>query len=132
MNAVDKNPAVTQYFNSIRAALAGLEIHWSNPAGRLSEDGPPTSLLLPYVERLRNSFACWENRIGFVGQFRISRAESGFPVFQNVLELENDGAGATKRLASIPAAGELRGEMVDFILRRARDIELVNVYPAGA
>ena len=38
------------------------------------------------------SFSCWENRIGFIEQFRISRAESGFPVFQNVLELENDRA----------------------------------------
>jgi hypothetical protein len=49
--------------------------------------------------------------------FRISRAESGFPVFQNLLELENDRRQAAERLANIPAPDELRVEMADFILR---------------
>jgi hypothetical protein len=49
--------------------------------------------------------------------FRISRAESGYPVFQNLLELENDRRQADSRLANIPLAGELREEMADFILR---------------
>ena len=52
--------------------------------------------------RLENSFSCWRNRLGFVDSFRISRAESGFPVFQNVLELENDRRQAEQRLANIP------------------------------
>ena len=37
--------------------------------------------------------------------FSISRAESGFPVFQNVLELENDRRQAPERLANLPDAG---------------------------
>lgn len=118
MNAISENPAVAQYFNAIRAALGGFETYLSNPDLVLSGMGPAGGLLLPYVERLRNSFACWENRIGFTEQFRISRAESGFPVFQNVLELENDRAGSEKRLAELPEAKALRGEIVDFILRQ--------------
>jgi hypothetical protein len=47
----------------------------------------------------------------------ISRAESGFPVYQNLLELENDRRTAEKRLADIPQPDELRAEMADFILR---------------
>ncbi|WP_113339217.1 hypothetical protein [Rhizobium cremeum] len=109
---------VAQYFQSIRAALGGLEIYLRNPDIVLPGSGAAGALLLPYVERLRNSFACWENRIGFTEQFRISRAESGFPVFQNVLELENDRTNAEKRLSEIPEAGALRAEMVDFILRQ--------------
>ncbi len=109
---------VAQYFQSIRAALGGLEIYLRNPDIMLPGSGAAGALLLPYVERLRNSFACWENRIGFTEQFRISRAESGFPVFQNVLELENDRTNAEKRLSEIPEAGALRAEMVDFILRQ--------------
>jgi hypothetical protein len=66
------------------------------------------------------------NRIGFVEQFRISRAESGFPVFQNVLELENDRQSADKRLASIPSADALREEMVDFILRQKASPEALQ------
>jgi hypothetical protein len=70
-----------------------------------------------YIARLERSFACWENRLGFMDKFRISRAESGFPVYQNVLELENDRRTAAKRLTGIPEPGELRVEMADFILR---------------
>jgi hypothetical protein len=50
-------------------------------------------------------------------RFRISRADSGFPVFQNVLELENDKRQAEQRIAGIPEAATLRAEMADFILR---------------
>lgn len=116
LNAVDG--PVAQYFQSIRAALGGLEIYLRNPDLVLPGSGVAGALLLPYVERLKNSFACWENRIGFTEQFRISKAESGFPVFQNVLELENDRTSAEKRLAEIPEAAALRTEMVDFILRQ--------------
>ncbi|MFN7010539.1 MAG: hypothetical protein ACK4PN_10950 [Allorhizobium sp.] len=115
--AASNNGAVAQYFNAIRAALGGLSTYLSNPDVVLPGSGLAGQLLLPYVARLSNSFACWENRIGFTEQFRISRAESGFPIFQNVLELENDRLTADKRLANLPDARAIRGEMVDFILR---------------
>ena len=118
MNDAASNTAVAQYFSTMAAALGGLDIHFGNPDARLAGKGPSASVLLPYVDRLRNSFACWQNRIGFTEQFRVSRAESGFPAFQNVLELENDRAGADKRLASIPAARSKREEKDDFILRQ--------------
>jgi len=116
MNASPTAP-VAQYFSSIRAALAGLEIYFSNETLMLPGSGPAARLLVPYIDRLENSISCWENRIGFIDQFRISRADSGFPVFQNVLELENDRGTAEARLAAIPAADALRAEMADFILR---------------
>jgi hypothetical protein len=74
-------------------------------------------IVAEYIARLEKSFACWRNRLGFMESFRISRAESGFPVFQNVLELENDRRQAGQRLAGIPEADDLRAEMADFILR---------------
>lgn len=109
--------AVAQYFTSIRAALGGLEIFLADRNSPLYQHGVVGEAIIPYLERLKASFACWENRIGFIDQFRISRAESGFPVYQNVLELENDRKSADKRLAEIPSADALRGEMADFILR---------------
>src|SRR5690606_25138878 len=62
--------------------------------------------------------SCWENRLGFMETFRISRAESGYPVYQNVLELENDKKSAEQRLAAIPQPDQIRADMADFILRR--------------
>lgn len=108
---------VSQYFRSINAALGGLEIYLANPDVKLGGSMAAGGILLRYLDRLKNSFSCWQNRIGFTEQFRISRAESGFPVFQNVLELENDRGSAETRLAAIPDGATIRAEMADFILR---------------
>lgn len=109
--------AVSDYFARMKAALTGLE----QLAARASAGGPgdimAAAVVAPYLRRLKASFGAWESRIGFMEQFRISRAESGFPVFQTVLELENDRATAKDRLSTIPPVKALREEMADFILR---------------
>lgn len=112
----ESDPAA-RYFDAIRAALSGLEIFMRDDRSPLYRHGIVAKIVAEYIARLERSFSCWENRLGFMDSFRISRAESGFPVFQNVLELENDGRQASKRLAAIPEASELRAEMADFILR---------------
>src|SRR6478735_3157328 len=117
MNAALEGP-VGQYFASIHAALAALEIFLADRNSPLYRNSVVGEVVVPYLARLKASFSCWENRVGFIDQFRISRAESGFPIFQNVLELENDRQTAEKRLASIPVADALRAEMADFILRQ--------------
>ena len=111
------NDAAAQYFSAIAAALRGLEIFMRDDRSPLYRHGIVAKVVAEYIARLEKSFSCWKNRLGFVDSFRISRAESGFPVFQNVLELENDSRQAQQRLANIPEAGELRAEMADFILR---------------
>jgi len=109
--------AAGRYFDAIAAALAGLDVFLRDERSKLQAHGLVAQIVSEYIVRLENSFACWRNRLGFTDSFRISRAESGFPVFQNVLELENDRRTAAKRLAAIPQPAELRAEMVDFILR---------------
>ena len=106
-----------RYFAAITAALAGLEIFMRDDRSPLYRHGIVARVVAEYIARLEKSFACWRNRLGFIDAFRISRAESGFPVFQNLLELENDRRQADQRLANIPQPAELRAEMADFILR---------------
>ncbi|MCO6185390.1 hypothetical protein [Rhizobium sp. L1K21] len=110
----EQSPTAAHYFQSMEAALDGLQRFLSMD----TEVNRASRIMGPYVERLATSFACWRNRLGFMEQFRISRAESGFPVFQNLLELENDRKTAPERLSAIPAADLLREEMADFILRQ--------------
>lgn len=110
------NPS-TRYFDAIAAALGGLEVFMRDDRSALYRHGIVAGIIAQYIARLETSFACWRNRIGFIEKFRISRAESGFPVYQNVLELENDRRTADKRLAAIPQPDEIRAEMADFILR---------------
>ncbi|MBZ9678400.1 hypothetical protein [Mesorhizobium sp. ES1-1] len=112
-----ENEAAARYFSSITAALSGLEIFMRDDRSPLYRHGIVAKIVAEYIARLERSFSCWRNRLGFMDTFRISRAESGFPVFQNLLELENDRRQADSRLANIPLAGELREEMADFILR---------------
>ena len=111
------DPAI-RYFDSIAAALRGLDIFMRDDRSPLYRHGVVAKIVAGYIAALETSFSCWRNRLGFMDSFRISRAESGFPVFQNVLELENDRRQAPQRLANIPAAEDLRTEMADFILRR--------------
>ncbi|MDO6964300.1 hypothetical protein [Rhizobium alvei] len=115
MNAIE--PAVQQYFQTVRAAFEGLELYLDDLNRSNGIRDLTAGLVMKYVDRLKTSIGCWENKIGFMDRFRISRAESGFPVFQNVLELENDRKTAPERLASIPESARLKAEMVDFILR---------------
>lgn len=109
--------AVERYFNAISAALGGLDIFLRDRHSPFYKHGLVAQVMVEYIARLEKSFSCWHNRIGFAEKFRVSRAESGFPVFQNVMELENDRRQAETRLADIPDADTLRAEMADFILR---------------
>ncbi|MBZ9697881.1 MULTISPECIES: hypothetical protein [unclassified Mesorhizobium] len=112
-----ENDAAARYFSAIMAALSGLEVFMRDDRSPLYRHGIVAKIVAEYIARLDKSFSCWRNRLGFMDTFRISRAESGYPVFQNLLELENDRLQAEARLANIPQAGELREEMADFILR---------------
>ncbi|QDZ00710.1 hypothetical protein FQ775_10115 [Nitratireductor mangrovi] len=113
----DANSSAIRYFDAISAALSGLDIFLRHDNSPLYGHGLVAQIVAEYIVRLENSFSCWRNRLGFTKSFRISRAESGFPVFQNVMELDRDRRTAEQKLAAIPQAGELRAEMVDFILR---------------
>jgi hypothetical protein len=109
--------AAGAYFRSMHAALRGLRVYLADADSPLYAHGLIGQVVLPYIDRLEATFSAWENRVGFIDRFRISRAESGFPVFQNVLTLENDRATAGERLAAIPDVETLKAEMADFILR---------------
>jgi hypothetical protein len=115
MNAME--PTVAQYFQTVRAAFDGLELYLDDLNRGQSIKDMTATLIMKYVERLKTSLRCWENKVGFMDRFNISRAESGFPLYQNVLELELDRKGAPEKLAALPEAAKLRAEMVDFILR---------------
>ena len=116
-SSVSAENAAERYFAAIASALGGLDIFLRDERSPFYRHGLVAQVMVEYIGRLERSFSCWQNRIGFLEKFRISRAESGFPVFQSILELENDRQQAKKRLANIPDAETLRAEMADFILR---------------
>ena len=108
----------SRYFRAIGSALEGLNVFLLARQVTPQGDDILTGVLAEYIARLKNSFACWQNKLAFTDTFKISRAESGFPVFQNVLELARDHVTASERLQTIPSAKQLRADMADFILRK--------------
>lgn len=110
--------AAERYFDAIERGLQGLDTFLGEDDSPLYKHDLIGAIVEEYLELLRGSMKSWRNRIAFVDSFRISQAESGFPAFRNVLELENDRKEAKKRLASMPDEQTLKREMVDYILTK--------------
>ncbi|MCP4185317.1 MAG: hypothetical protein GY761_18740 [Hyphomicrobiales bacterium] len=101
-------------------ALNGLDTFLREDDSPLYQHDLIGAVVSSYLGRLRGSFASWEDRIAYADRFQISKAESGFPGFRNVLELENDRKTAKSRLKTMPSEEDLREEMIDFILRKKK------------
>lgn len=116
-NRQDKS-AANRYFSAVHSALDGLNTFLSEEDSPLYQHDLVGAVVSHYLKRMEGSLESWENRLSFAEKFRISQSESGFPVFQNVLELENDRKDAERRLAEIQDEDTIRQEMVDFILKK--------------
>lgn len=109
---------IGRYFEAIGRALDGLDTYLNDDESPLYKHDLIGAVVTEYLARLKGSMRSWQDRAAFAEKFRISQAESGFPLFQNVLELENDRREAKKRLAALPEEDIIRKEMVDFILSK--------------
>ena len=115
-----EDDTIGRYFRTIDAALDGLDVYLADADSPLYHHELTGSILAPYIERLRHSYNAWENRVAFAERFRINRGESGYPLYQHVLDLARDAKTAEKRIAEMPDAETLRGEMVDYILLKKK------------
>jgi len=113
-----ESSAVTRYFDALSRALDGIDTYVNDVDSPAQKHDLLGAVVTEYIGRLRGSLHSWQDRIAFADKFKVSQAESGFPVFQNVLELENDRRDAKKRLAPMPDENTIRKEMVDFILTK--------------
>jgi len=121
MNAKTKKAdTVGRYFDAIRASLDGINIYLREDESPLYQHELIGRILVEYIDRLDHSFNAWQNRVGFADRFRINQAESGYPLFQSVMDLSNDAQSAEKQLASMPSSDALRQDMIDYILLKKK------------
>jgi hypothetical protein len=118
LNRRDSSSPIERYFQAMEAALDGFNLFLSNNDSELYSHEIIGGTLSPYMEKLAATFSCWHHKIGFVERFRIDQADSGFPIFQNVLELEADRKGAEERLTNLKDHSALKADMIDHILSR--------------
>lgn len=115
------SPEIAQankYFVALGSALEGLDTYLQEEQSPAYQHGVIAAIVSGYLDRLQNSLRSWENKIAFEKKFRVSQTESGFPAFQNVLDLENDQQGAAARLSEFDDEDTIRKNMVDHILSR--------------
>lgn len=115
-----KQQSVLRYFNAIDSAMDGLSVYLREENSPLYNHELTGRILSGYIDRLTHSFEAWQNRVAYADRFRINQAESGYPLFQNVMDLDSDARTAEKQLAEMPSADELRQEMIDYILLKKK------------
>lgn len=109
---------VLRYFRAVAAALDGLDTFVREDNSPLNQHDLVGAVVSHYLNRMRGSLVSWQHRLAFSDKFRVSQSESGFPAFQNVLELENDRREAKKRLNEMQDEETIRREMVEYILTK--------------
>ncbi|MEO0496130.1 MAG: hypothetical protein AAF141_01995 [Pseudomonadota bacterium] len=108
--------AVGRYFAATDAALKGLGTYLADGASPTRTHNLIGRIAAQHLTALEASFEAWQHRVSFTERFRISKAQSGFPTFHNILDLTNDAKKAEPALASLPSMDQLRADMADFIL----------------
>lgn len=109
-----------RYFTSLETALDGLDTFFREDNSPGTRQNMISVIASAYLKRLRNSLKSWENKVVFEPKFRVSQSESGFPAFENVLDLANDRKNSEDSLAELKDADTIRKQMVDFILTKKK------------
>ena len=108
---------IERYFGATASAFRGLvrvfeaEQEWTKRHNLIH------LICKQHLDRLRVAHECWEVATRFWDTFKIDTRESGFPIFQHMLQLENDRKAAEERLETLATARQIRGEMVEQMLR---------------
>ncbi len=109
-------------FERIISHLQGVAESVINENTALASEIP---VLKEYLEALSGTFTALSYKYLLAGRvsdmlpslLNIDRQDSGFPIYQELLQMANDAMQADKHLRSLPAMRELKLEMVNHILR---------------
>ena len=108
----DKFAKITGYLTKVAATM--------ETEGRF--DRKEIEVMARYLIGLNWTFTALAHKYQFAGRFAHSgkltfdRRESGFPVYQELLEMANDALQADRHLESQPSIGSLKDQMVRVIL----------------
>ncbi len=114
------NEQASHYFSALGGGLAGLTTFMNDAASGSRQHDVIAAIVSEYVERLDGSLESWRSKLAFENKFRVSHTESGFPAFENVLDLKNARKSASDRLSELEEADIIREKMVDVILTRRK------------
>ncbi len=100
--------------------------HMTRVAGTMEAEGRlgrrDITVIARYLVQLNLTFRAlshkyhFSGRFAHAGQLTFDRVESGFPVYQELLEMANDALQADRHLASMPSADALKDQIVRTIV----------------
>ena len=108
---------IERYFGAVDAAFRGLVRVFETEGEWVKRHNRIHRICKLHLDRLRVAHECWELSSRFWDKFKIDTRDSGFPVFQHVLQLENDSKQAERRLEEIATAHQIRKEMIELLLK---------------
>ncbi len=109
----DKFAKITSYLTKVAATM--------ETEGRF--DRQDIDVMARYLVALNWTFTALAHKYHFAGRFEhagnltFDRNESGFPIYQEILEMANDALQAKRHLASQPSVDALKDQMLQVILR---------------
>ena len=116
MNAASEQSS--QYFSALGGGLSGLKTFMNDSASGAYQHDVIAAIVSEYVDRLDGSLTSWRSKLAFEKKFRVSHTESGFPAFENVLDLKNARKNADELLGEFEDPDVIREKMVDTILSK--------------
>ncbi len=108
---------VEDYFQQVELAFGALDQIFETEGAWVQRHNLLYEVFNGHLKRLRQAFQCWQDYARFARAFRIDTKESGFPVYQHVLQLTEDRARAAERRNDLPTPGQIRDEMVELLLK---------------
>ena len=106
-----------RYFGAVESAFSGLARVFDTEGEWVKRHNLIHRICKMHLDRLKVAHECWEYSTRFWDGFKIDTRDSGFPIYQHMLQLENDRGSANRRLEELPTAQQIRREMVEKLLR---------------
>ncbi len=113
-----------RYFNKFERIISHLEQVAEMSATEREIDRSEAEILVGYLRSLAGTFTALSNKYLMAGRvsnhlpgsLTIDKHESGFPIFQEVLQMANDALQVESHLKNLPTQGKLKQDMISHIL----------------
>ena len=113
----DLRLATKNYFQAVDLAFDALDRVFETEGIWVQKHNLIYEVVNLHLNKLRWAFECWKKSIWFSEKFQIDLLDSGLPVFQHVLQLENDSAHVKEMLQDLPDSSQIKNEMAELMLK---------------
>jgi hypothetical protein len=105
------------YFQAVDSAFDALDKIFETEGIWVKKHNLIYDVVSLHLGKLRWSFECWKKKIWYVDQFHLDLMDSGLPIYQHVLQFENDRAKLDEMLEELPDPGQIKNEMAELMLK---------------